>query len=703
MGRLGTREGFGRYYDFSGGVIGGVSDFDLRPRHLRFSDNLLGRPLRCMGAVRGGYEEIQSSGFTDEPTSLFKYVPATGVSRLIVCTKSTTPGVGKVFVVIPGTPGNTQLSAPSGFTITDKDYGGAQLRNIMFLAQRDDSQLPVMFQRYVANGTYAFDNMKLKIPSLSATAAIQATTTGLVDLGYHWWRVRYLYRGGGSKATAAFPTGGRNVTAGNQDVLISGLLDTAITTPAAQDWYAWVIERTKLSAIQAKHYTGTLGTDALPDARAQWYFIAQGSTSTYTDKFADADLFDNVDEGIFGDPVHLQGLIAHKDRLFGWSGNTLYVSQAVADQFGTGPCNWDPDNAYIIGPEGVDTIQTVVQQVDRLAVILGRNVYPFEGDDPDTFRTYPIPNVGGAAGHRCAASFGAAVVIFDGTNLTILRGNRLEPWGTAEVTHYLDGTNPAAAASAVVYNYIGELMLLGYPTSGSTFNNEVVVYDFLAHQFRHFTHMRVRHAALQGQGSTDFGGAPMLFIDVVQTPTGEENLIFGGAVLPAPATPSFHVWKAFTGTQDEVIAGGGGGTPIPIRSVTQMLDDGRPDDWKDLARVQLDVDGFSSTLGLLVTCDRGPEGGILSVGRIFQVTSNAKEWTDDAVGVAPNDLVWASDDGTVGGEWAEDQPSSVFHSGLPLGTAGRRYSVEVYGNVSEAGRLNGLTIDGKLLPERRLS
>ena len=59
--RLGTREGFGRHFDFSRGIIGGISDYELKTRHLREADNLLAGPARSIGESRRGCQEAQAS------------------------------------------------------------------------------------------------------------------------------------------------------------------------------------------------------------------------------------------------------------------------------------------------------------------------------------------------------------------------------------------------------------------------------------------------------------------------------------------------------------------------------------------------------------------------------------------------------------------------------------------------------------------
>lgn len=541
--RLGTDEGFGRYYDFGLGVVGNTTEYTRRPRYLKKSTNLLGRPAGVMGSVRAGSREAQNSQLPGEPTTIGKLIPLSGLNRLLAHSKGPTAGSGVVASIVPGSPGYIVEAAPSGFTFTDKAWVCDQLNATLFCTQRRDTQKPLMYQRYTGSGAYVLDNMKLVVPTLTPTATLQASATG-VDEGRHWWRIRYLYRNGASKATSAFPAGGRDVTTGNRQVQIGGLLDTAITTPGAQDWVAWVIERTKIQTVTFGHYTGTLGTDALPDDRAQWYTVAQGTAATYNDIKLDADLFEYVDDGLFGDPPHLEGLIAYRDRLVGWSGSNVYVSQAVSDRYGTGPCNWDADNTFPIGQDDGDAIQTIVRQSDRLLAFKGFSTHPFEGDDPENFRTFEIPNGEGAVGFRAAASFGARVVALAPTGLQIIAGDRAEPWGEQEVGHYLAEINPAAVANVKAINVRGEFFMLWYPARDSLVNDEIILFDFRTRQFRHLAGWRAQDALVQKDGDGDFAGAKLLFADPSQsTPVSGFD-----------ANPSFLSWNDQRAANTQVFA-----------------------------------------------------------------------------------------------------------------------------------------------------
>lgn len=512
---LGAKRFEARHYDFARGVIGGVSDRAKRPNWLKRSDNLIGRPHGAIGSVRGGYREIQQSSFDDEPTTLGKLVPGTGLTnRLLVHTKdAAVPGAGKLFSITPAVNGRTQLTPP--FSISDADDTMRQINQTLFIAQQGGTNPPLMY--LVDGGVYMLNTTILRPPTGFTPGTAISAFTGGVDVGRHWYRLRYRYRNGASKSTAAFPAGGLNVTATNEKVTVSGLLTDA-TALAAQDWIGWTLERTTLATVTLALYTGTLGVDAVPDARAQWYWVAEGTAATYDDIFKDADLFFVTDEAIYGDPPHMEGIVGFRDRLIGWSGSLLYVSQAIGDELGSGICNFDPELAYRIGEDN-DSIQTAVLQGDRLVVVKTRTFHPFEGLGPDDFRTYQLPGTGGAVGPRAVTVHGTDVLALGDTGLIILRGNKADPWGETEVGHYLDEMNQIATVRAKVKAFVvaGEYISFAYPSANSAYNDEEIIFDLQVREFRHFTKRRIRDAIVQEDNSADFNGATLLTLDHATT------------------------------------------------------------------------------------------------------------------------------------------------------------------------------------------
>jgi hypothetical protein len=516
--RLGTSEGYGRYFDFGGGVVGNVSDYGLRPRHLRLSDNLLGRPKRAMGSVRNGYAELQNTQLPGEPTSVNKFIPRAGGARKLLVHYKTGVGTGALLSVTPGTAGYASESMPGGFTTTDQDWMFAQLNYTMYGVQTNDSSLPVMYENY--SSSYKFDNMLLKIPTINP--GVSAGANGNVDAGYHWWRIRYVYRNGASKAGTPFPTGGLNVVSPNETITLGGT--NALNSDAAfsgQDCIGWRIERTKLDAAAAGLYTGSLGSTAMPTAQANWWTVTSlGTANTYVDVAPDSSLFERVDDNNYGDPQHMEGIIAHKDRLWGWSGSNLYVSQSINDYAGSGPCNWNALNTYFVGTDDGDKINSVEIQFDRLIFMKSRRVIAVEGSTPQVdIRLVELAVGPGSVGARASCCIANTVYMLGETGFHTVVGNQVDPgreqWGKVEVGHYLDDMNASARPKAVLTNIAGEFLSCAYPSSLSTTNDQEIIYDFQMREFRHYTNRRIRDSYIQADNETDFGGSTMLWIDPV--------------------------------------------------------------------------------------------------------------------------------------------------------------------------------------------
>ena len=523
--QVGNLDTIDRRYDFALGVIGGTSDRMQRPRSLKRSTNLDAYPQRSMGSLRPGYREPQASPLSFEPTTLAKLVPTAGANQLIVHAKDGSGG-GKLYAIQSGVPGSTLQTIPAGYTLTDHDMGNALLNGMVALTLQNDTQPPLMFSKYATGGQYATDLMKLTIPTDTCTAAaVTPTVSGTgVDAGYHWYRIRFRYRNGASKVGPVFPTGGVESGPGAnptfKQIHIANLILGTNNAAAKlkQDWVGWTIERTKLSTVTLAQFSGSLGSTAVPLVTAQWYKVADGTADTYEDVRADADLFENPSPSnlpgdLFGDPPHLEGLIAFKDRFIGWDSYNLYASQLVGDLFGTGPCNWNPLWQYPTEPDDGDTIQCVTRQADRLLVWKTNHIYVFEGDVTGAFRIFEIGNGHGIVGPRAATTVGNVAYGLSATGLVRVVGNTVEPWGEAQVGHYVREINQDFAHLAVAVNIRGEKLWINYPSFASQVNTEVIEYNFKLRQFRHHDDISIRDWLLQEDGTSDFGGYPLLYID----------------------------------------------------------------------------------------------------------------------------------------------------------------------------------------------
>lgn len=492
--------------DLSGGIVGGVNERRLNPRHLRRGNNLIGRPYRAMSA-RPGSRDISSAVLGAEPHSLMKFY---GTSpRVFVASADDIHEVQAAAYVpqtLPFTPSSSEI------------WTHENLNGVLWATQRFGVQLPIFF-----DGT-SWKEMKLPKPAAAPTFAADSAG-GNVDAGTHYYRVRWRYANGSSlvgPVSAARVVAGPNFTVNINANLVPG-------APRG-DYLGWTLERTKVGGA----------------ATGPFYFVADGTAATYADTSADADLFYLADEGLHGEPPHLDGLVAAGDRLIGWAGSTLYLSQTIADEEGTGLCNWDAELQIPVAKDDGDTIQSVLVIGDRKLVLKKRSAHVLDGTEPESFLLTPIgagsAEAGGevgCVGPRAATSVAGDGYFFGDGGLFRFRGGRIHPLGWVEVGHYKDEFNQAELDQILLVNYLGDLLLVAYPIGANTYNSELVVYDLRFNNWDHWTNWRMRDAIVQKDGG--FSGATLIFCD----PKATEDVPGAGSA------SSFYAWSDTRGATTE--------------------------------------------------------------------------------------------------------------------------------------------------------
>jgi hypothetical protein len=671
-----------RVLDWSGGIVGGVSDYARQVRHGRIIENMLLRPFGAL-SVREGTQRLSSATLTKKPHSAMEWVSGAGAGSIYIgaedtngrlyqatagaFTEQTWPWVaqgaaklvwdqlhGSLFATEQGganppmffrsgNPANTWHSAvlprpafpaitsgtavsgagiPGGTTVSGAVAAGATTLTLSANATAT-AEVTLVF----GTAPYQFSVPHCQTTNLSATvtydgpgaaAGVQLTLTGAAGGGLttgqtYYYRLRYRFTHGSGRAT----TNTHSIALGaNTQVQI-----TTIPDEIRSDYLGWTLERTKAG-----------GTAAGP-----FYFVADGTGPTYNDVIADADLGNVSDENIHGEPPHLDGVIAYKDRLVGWAGSTIYFSQAVGDIEATGICNWNALNASDIGPDDGDTIRAVVVQVDRLAVLKRWSTWAVEGDDIVSFRAFPIYKGAGCAGPRAAAAVGSAVYFFGDAGFHRLVGNRVEPFGWVEVGHIFDTFRPGQFADVVVRNYLGQLVLVSF-ASATGDNDDMLVYDMRFGAWTRITGWFFSDLLVQKGGS--FGDAQAIVaIDRRDLDTG------GGFDYP--------VWLGFYGFKDQKASNGSGGTPPNVVVETPMIDDGSPVVEKDWERIQHFISGTNVSATVTIRMDPYRTSSIA-----IQANQSGAVWGVPLWGA----FTWAQ---------ASDSGPQL---GLPSGTFGRRYA-----------------------------
>ncbi len=698
-----------RVVDFSGGIIGGMSEYGRRVRHLKQADNVILRPHGALG-VRKGTQRLSSATLNYVPHSAFEFV--------------TSAGAGQMYVGCGSGPCRIYQATSSSFTRQYVPYAlgtgklsSAQLNNAVWVTELGGTATPMFYRETNPSNTFhrailprpAFPDISAGtsisgtgIPasttvsaSVSAgatqlTLSANATATGVVTLTIgtsyqsyvipnckttsgtatvyysptsatagdqmtltdvatgnldkdvdYYYRIRYRYSDGSSRASKAHlkHTGASN----------GGINITNIANEIRSDYVGWTLERTKNG-----------GTSNGP-----FYWVADATTptqTTYSDTAYDADLGYRSDENVHGEPPHMDGIIAYRDRLIGWAGSSVYFSQSIDDIEGTGIANWNALNSVDISPDDGDTISCVVLQVDRLLALKTHSVWGVEGDDITNFRTFPLFQGAGCSGPRAACSIGSSVFFFGEGGLHRVVGNSSAPFGWLEVGHIYDTINKVKLSDVVLKNYLGQYVLMSFAT-GEITNDRILVYDQRFGAWTMFTGLHWEDIVIQK--SSEFGDS-------------EAVVAIDARDFDSAGSHDYRVWIGMYGYKDERTAAGSGGTAPLVKIQTPRIDDGSPDVDKDWEGIILFMNGTSVSATVTIDVD-----GIAS--STFSAYS------------APTGTLWAS---ATWGSFSWDKPADTNKNyGISAGTVGKRYTLKLSSQPDGEFTFNGYVMDGIVLPK----
>lgn len=694
--------------DLSGGVISNISDYERRVRHAKYVDNVFNRPHVAMG-LRGGSQRLSTGILADQPHSLGEWLAASGSSKVFVGAKSGA-STGNLYDV-----GASAFTAQTpAHALTEKILTFCQLNDAIWATQHSGAEKPMFYRSSNAANTW----LTMTLPTPGATLTLTPGAGGaLTPGGTYYYRLRWRYTDGSGPSSTVQNTGAMGV---NNRVTVT----TIPSGSARTDYIGWTLERTKFDG----------------SAAGPFYLVADGTAANYTDDRADADLFERTDETIHAGPQHMDGLIAFKDRLFGWAGSTLYASQTIGDDEATGLCNWDALNAYLFGKDDGDVIQRCDVQQDRLIVTKSRSWWALEGDDPESFRAVPLYSGAGASGPRAAASSGGRVWAYgsggnseESSDINTLSGNSIRPVGDVEVGYYVKQITNALATEVEVVQYLGQYVLFCYSKDG-VYNDRVILYDQRYNNWSHFSGWRMRGAIVQ-RGSL-FGSATLMWGDPRNTPVfsavtvgmtvtgagipagatvatvaadgttftldaghaatataGPVTLTIGGVIVVASCyttnlsvtvtSKDYRLWQGFRGYLDEKAADGTGGIPTEMAIEFPFIDDGMADIFKEFTRLVLFVQGLNQVINVSIDFDPPCPG----VSLTFNVSDSGAVW---------GAFLWGAE------EWGQPNEGGVA-SGLPESCIARRYRLRVSASGTDELIFKGFQLDATMRPERRYS
>lgn len=698
--------------DFKRGIVGGISERGIRNIDwLAAGTNVYGRPYRGL-RVRPGSRDLSTAILSDAPHSLMGFYSAGG-NKLFV---------GAAAKILEATSSAYTLqSLPASHPSSSDIFSHTNLDGVLLATQRTGALTPLMYDG-------AWKELKLPKPAAAPTFAADSAG-GAVDAGTHYYRVRWRYAKGSSLVGPT--SAARVVAAANFTVNLNANL---VPGAPRSDFVGWTLERTKVN-----------GTVLGP-----FWFVADGTAATYADVTPDASLGYRADEGLHGEPPHLDGITSKDNRLMGWEGSNLHLSQAAGgDLEGTGIANFDAELLYPVSKDDGDSIQLALVVLDELLILKRRSVHVLSGVDPESYVLNPVVSAdpargseAGCGGPRAACVIGGVAFFWgeSGGLFTYSKRDGVRPAGWMEMGRYLDDLNTAALDNLLLINHQGNYMLAWYPKGSVTISRDQLVRDV---RFRnpdewwHWEGWAARDAielksGILGAASLAFcdptnrtafpaianaatitgagvpaattvsgavvAGATSLTMSANATADAQNvTLTIGGVAVPhcnttnASATVTiseYHCWSAFETFRDQKAQGGSGGIAVPTLIETPWMDGGLPDDWKDLDRLSFSADGDATAVSISIQTDPDGGGSALNLTTVGQ----GADWAPD-IGSGTNDLEWDV------GDWAGSVPTTVA-GGVRAGTLGRRFKIIITANPTGDHRPTGLEAIAILLPDR---
>lgn len=504
----GSREFRSRQDDYSAGVVGNISTEGLaKIKHLALVTNGVFRPHRSVSS-RGGTRDLINAVIQEEPLSIGKFYNVSG---------------NKTFISTIG--GHIERIGPSTFarqttpTMTGQKMKMVSANGLLVAQQKGALAPPMFFSQTNAADTWL--TMVLPKPVAAAASVVTGAGGNLTASTTYYYRLRWRYRDGSSKSGPVF-SGATAAANGTLTITHADLLSVGAGPSGRTDYLGWTLERTKAT-----------GTSAGP-----FYWITDGSAvGPYADTAADSGLggiFARTTEAIHGEPPNFNGAIYHKNRLFGWVGSSLYVSQsAFGDDEATGIANWPGDAIYDFDKDDGDEIQTCVIQSDRIVVFKRTSTHVLEGDDADSFRKRKVADVG-AAGYRAAYSDGSVAYFMSGDAMMFaMKGDRPIPFGFVEVGHYLAQADLTMIEDALVVGQGGDFIHFALTLEPNDHNSDVLSYDLVERTWTH--HDLCMNDAIMQKDGADFSRAQLIYVDPVKR--------VAGAAKASGLNSSFLVWS----------------------------------------------------------------------------------------------------------------------------------------------------------------
>jgi hypothetical protein len=502
-------------YSFARGIVGNRSETgENQDRdYATNADNASFYKKRAAG-VRRGFFDTMAGTLPFPPHSILIYYSTTGVVVFAGC-------ANQLYRVAEG---QLPVQQTLPYTASAAKWSSTNINGVLVACQEDGTNPPIFYDGNTWQTTV--------FPQPVAPGVVAANDSGsFIDVGDHYWRVRWIFKNGSSLAS---PASAKVTIAGGtpQHVTV-----TPPTVPTRSDYIGYAIERTKISSP-------TL-----------WFsLVSFTNAATFVDTLADSALGAaiGVEPGVHNqspqiDSKYFAGLITHRQRLIGWAGGTLFISQQVADVAeGSGPFNF-PALQTMPASDDVspNRVTAVTHQGEHLIVGMTGSIAVLDGTDPTNFSCTLVDDRIGCPSSRGLVGVGRTAFVYSGAGTvweltrTIYGNIRPIRVGIEEVGHYLDDIDPVHDADVVLEHDGRDLIYLAYRRNSSAVQEDMLTLRLSTRAWEHYVGVRANDLK-RLKVLSSFNGAPLLFADGLLSSVS-------GALSPGLSTPTYYTFMDKTG------------------------------------------------------------------------------------------------------------------------------------------------------------
>jgi len=468
---------------------------------------------------------LQETGVNASFTGIFEYVPSSGTSKKVA---TTTAGL-----YVYDTPAANEWNAISltnaGGARTgtvDNLYDSAIFYDQMYIGGGATTDGNLRFD--ANNATPAVWNMGIAAPVTTTTAGA-ASAGGSLSIGTYKYKITYenVF---GEESNPSVASNAITTAGGNKTIPLTAIPVSPDAQTTKRNIYRTFVDGGVYS------YLAT---------------IADNSTTTFTDTFADTTLLDAVEEFAFGVPPHFSMIEMYKGVAF-MSGDPSYLSRIYFSYQGR-PASVDSSADYRdLDANDGEIITGLKRYLTTMVAFKGGSIWNASGDDRTTFGFDRKVTFTGSVNNACIVDVPNKGVLafispsgrfyfYDGVNATPT-GIKIEPILNGLSLLKLGKTVGTVVPSKNQCRWI-------VPDGGSNFCDLMIWYDYLQDVW----------------GTTDLDNTIANYCTMMHDATNTPQFYLGAAYNSVALLGGGTVWIGDTGGTDD-------GTPISV----EVMDRGHP-------------------------------------------------------------------------------------------------------------------------------